>query len=105
LKFQDKYLFSILEIDNEVINRELEKQFNESLQSKITHTHHGGLGFHGDGSSASSSSDWHNQTTKTQFVPAKTEVGSSLDHVVIDSSKTTEDKSSDKQEKKKKSKS
>ncbi|CAF0819704.1 unnamed protein product [Rotaria sp. Silwood1] len=100
-------------VENETIERELEKQFNEGLQSKITHTHHEGLGFHGDNSSsASSSSDWHHQSTKTKFVPAKTEVGSSMEHVQVDDNKKEEDKSNDKQnkssekqEKKKKSKS
>ena len=38
----------ILEVEDEKIQRNLEKQFNEGLQSKIAHTHHGGLGFHGE---------------------------------------------------------
>jgi hypothetical protein len=60
----------ILEIEIETINRDLEKQFNESLQSKILYTHHEGLGFHGN---ASISSNEHHQ----QFVPATTETRSS----------------------------
>jgi hypothetical protein len=88
------------------MNLELEQQFNESLQSKIAHTHHGGLGFHGDGSSTSSTGDWQHQSTKTKFVPAKTEVGSAMDHVIVDQTEKVEDKSSDdKKDKKKKSKS
>jgi hypothetical protein len=105
LNFKLKKLFSILEDENETINRELEKQFNEGLQSKIAHTHHGGLGFHGDNSSASSSNDWQHQSTKAKFVPAKIEVGSSMDHVKVDDTEKVDDKSNDKQEKKKNSKS
>ena len=85
----------ISETETESINRELEKQFNESLQSKIAHTHHGGLGFHGDNTSASSSGDWQHQVPKTKFVPAKIEVNES---------EQTSDKQDD-EEKKKKSKS
>ncbi|CAF0942015.1 unnamed protein product [Rotaria sordida] len=66
--------------ENEAINLDLEKQFNESLQSKILYTHHEGLGFHGsDTSTASSSNDWHHQQVKTKFVLATTtETGASL---------------------------
>ncbi|CAF2775612.1 unnamed protein product [Rotaria sp. Silwood2] len=100
-------------VENETIERELEKQFNEGLQSKITHTHHIGLGFHGDDSgSASNSADWHHQSTKAKFVPAKTDAEPSTEHVQIDDNKKEEEKSNDKQnkssekqEKKKKSKS
>ncbi|CAF1272067.1 unnamed protein product [Rotaria sordida] len=111
-------------VENETIERELEKQFKEGLQSKIAHTHHEGLGFHGDnsGSASSSSGDWHHQSAKAKFVPAKTDVGSSMEHVEIDSNKEEEEqeeeeeekdksnndkqnKSSEKQEKKKNSKS
>ncbi|CAF2480078.1 unnamed protein product [Rotaria sp. Silwood2] len=65
--------------ENEAINLELEKQFNEGLQSKILHTHHEGLGFQGsDISTASCSNDLHHQKAKTKFVPATTtETGSS----------------------------
>lgn len=110
-------LFSTIEVENETIERELEKQFNEGLQSKIIHRHHGGLGFHGDTSGgASSSSDWKHESTKNKFVPAKTEDGSSLDQIHVDKKKKNDDedkdepndkekKSSEKQEKKKKSKS
>jgi len=104
-EFSIKYSFSISEEETEQIARELEKQFNEGLQSKIAHIHHGGLGFHGDNPPSSSTNDWQHQSTKTKFVPAKTEVGSSMDHVVVDDTKIVDDKSSDKQEKKKKSKS
>jgi outer membrane biogenesis lipoprotein LolB len=83
-----------LEVETETIERELEQQFKESLQSKIAHTHHGGLGFHADSSSASSSGDWKHQPVKSNFVPAKTEVGSSMDHVKVSESdkKETKDK-------------
>ncbi|UJR10148.1 hypothetical protein I4U23_014365 [Adineta vaga] len=93
--------------ETEIINRELEKQFNESLQSKITHTNHGGLGFHGESSGASSSNDWQHQLTKTKFVAAKTDEGASMEHVAIETTKKDdeEEKPSDKQEKKKKRKS
>ncbi|CAF1027671.1 unnamed protein product [Adineta steineri] len=102
-------------VETETINRELERQFNESLQAKITHAHHEGLGFH-DGSfknsGASSSTDWKHQSTKLAFVPAKTEVGASMDHVVVENvekeeekTEKQEEKSSDKHEKKKKRKS
>jgi hypothetical protein len=95
----------ILEAETETINHELEKQFNEGLQSKIAHIHHGGLGFHGDTPSASSSDDWQHQSAKAKFVPAKTEVGSSIDHVKVNESEKVDDQTSDKQEKKTKSKS
>ena len=79
---------AFLETDTETINRDLEKQFNESLQSKLMHTHHGGLGF----SEGSSSHDWHQPSKKLTFVPAAT---APSDHAV------TTDK--EKPEKKKKS--
>jgi hypothetical protein len=64
----------ILEIENETINRELEKQFNEGLQSKILHTHHEGLGFYNNETSTPSiSNDWHHQQLKETFVPTTTE--------------------------------
>ncbi|CAF2974190.1 unnamed protein product [Rotaria socialis] len=93
--------------ENESIERELEKQFNEGLQAKITHAHHEGLGFHGESTGLTSSAgDWHSQSTKTKFVPAKTDGGSSLDHVQIEKSDTKQqDKTSEKQDKNKKSKS
>ena len=84
--------FFLLEVENETIERELEKQFTESLQSKIAHTHHGGLGFHADNSSASSSGDWKHQPVKSNFVPAKTEVGASMDHVQVNESDKSEKK-------------
>jgi hypothetical protein len=105
LNFKLKTYFEILEVETETINQELEKQFNEGLQSKIAHIHHGGLGFHGDNPSASSSNDWQHQPIKAKFVPAKTEVGSSLDHVKVDNTEKVDEKSTDKQEKKKKPKS
>jgi len=72
-------IFICLEIENETINRELEKQFNEGLQSKILHTHHEGLGFlSSEPSTHSSSDDWHHQQIKTKFVPATTKTGSSI---------------------------
>ncbi len=95
----------ILEAETETIEQDLEKQFNEGLQSKIAHIHHGGLGFHGDNPSASSSGDWQHQPTKSTFVPAKEEVGSSMDHVKINESEKTDDQTSDKKEKKTKPKS
>lgn len=114
LKIKTKILCSILEVETETINRDLEKQFNESLQSKITHTHHIGLGFHGDNTSASSSNDWQHQLPKTKFVPAKTETGAAMDHVKVEeqlndkkdkttksSTENTNDKVDDKKEKKK----
>jgi len=56
------------QVETETINRELEKQFNEGLQSKIAHTHHGGLGFHGSGnSSTTNSADWQHQSTKEMY--------------------------------------
>lgn len=67
---KSRFIHLVSEAENETINRELEKQFNESLQSKITHTRHGGLGFQGSTSSASSSNDWHDHSSKTAFVPA-----------------------------------
>jgi hypothetical protein len=99
------FVLLILEAETETINHELEKQFNEGLQSKIAHIHHGGLGFHGDAPSASSSDDWQHQSAKAKFVPAKTEVGSSIDHVKVNESEKVDDQTSDKQEKKTKSKS
>jgi hypothetical protein len=96
--------FYILEEETETINHDLEQQFNESLQSKIAHTHHIGLGFHGESNSTSSSGDWKHEPIKTKFVPAKTEVGASMDHVVVDEAPKDEEKSGDKQVKKKKSK-
>ncbi|CAF0932172.1 unnamed protein product [Adineta steineri] len=65
-------------VENETIDRELEKQFNEGLQSKILHTHHEGLGFYENetANNASSSQDWHHQQITTKFVPAKLENGS-----------------------------
>ncbi|CAF1505596.1 unnamed protein product [Rotaria magnacalcarata] len=64
--------------ENEAINLGLEKQFNESLQSNILHTHHEGLGFQGgDISIPSSSNDCHNHPIKTKFVPASPVIASS----------------------------
>ncbi|CAF4255269.1 unnamed protein product, partial [Rotaria magnacalcarata] len=58
-------LFSLLEAENESIERELEKQFNEGLQAKVAHAHHEGLGFHGESTGLTSSAgDWHSQSTK-----------------------------------------
>ncbi|CAF0753654.1 unnamed protein product [Rotaria sp. Silwood1] len=81
---------------NEAINLELEKQFNEGLQSKILHTHHEGLGFHGsDISTASSSNDWHHEQVKTKFVPATTteSVPSSLNEAIPKELDNTKNKS------------
>ena len=97
--------FYILEAETETINHDLEQQFNEGLQAKITHTHHIGLGFHGESNSTSSSSDWKHEPAKLKFVPARTEVGAAMDHVVVDETPKDEEKSSDKQVKKRKSKS
>ena len=65
--------------------------------------HHSGLGFHGESSNASSSGDWKHQSTKATFVPAKTEVGSAMDHVKVDPIEEIEEKSSEKQDKEKSS--
>jgi hypothetical protein len=84
------YFFVFLEIQNETINRELEKQFNEGLQSKILHTHHEGLGFlSSEPSTTSPSDDWHHQQMKTKFVPATTKTGSSS----LNKTETKDDKS------------
>ncbi|CAF4474332.1 unnamed protein product, partial [Rotaria magnacalcarata] len=84
--------------ENESIERELEKQFNEGLQAKVAHAHHEGLGFHGESTGLTSSAgDWHSQSTKTKFVPAKTEVESSLDHVQIGNKEKIKEKSDTKQ--------
>ena len=96
----------ISEAETESINRELEQQFNESLQSKINHTHHGGLGFHGDSTSASSSGDWQHQAPTTKFIAAKTDAGASVEHVKVDEqNEKVADTSNDKSEEKKKKKS
>ena len=61
----------MIEIEYETIDRELEKQFNEGLQSKILHTHHEGLGFYNnEATSTSTFNDWHDQQYKTKFIPA-----------------------------------
>ncbi|UJR35889.1 hypothetical protein I4U23_028632 [Adineta vaga] len=67
-------------IENETINRDLEKQFNECLQSKILHTHHEGLGFHADETSTntSNSNDECHQELKRKFIPATTQTTSSI---------------------------
>jgi hypothetical protein len=93
------YNMRIVGTDNECINRELEKQFNNSLQSKIAHPRHGGLGFQ---NCASSSSDWHQQSTKTMFVPATKPIESlSTDQ----NQASKKDEKEDKTDKKRKSKS
>lgn len=56
----------ILETETESINRSLEKQFNEGVQSKILHTHHEGFGFHSETNGSSDHKD------KLFFVPAST---------------------------------
>jgi hypothetical protein len=44
------------------------KQFNECLQSKLLHTHHEGLGFHGIETGATSNLDeWHNQKNENEI--------------------------------------
>lgn len=62
-----------VEIENETIDRELEKQFNESLQSKILHTHHEGLGF----CERESAPDESDHRPATKFVRGTTETGDS----------------------------
>ena len=75
------------------------------MQSKINHTHHGGLGFHVDSTSTSSSDDWKQQPSAAKFVPAKTEPVASLDDVKGDQDEKVAETSSDKHEEKKKKKS
>ena len=87
--------------ENETINRELEKQFNESLQSKITHARHGGLGFQSGGGAASSSNDWRDQSAKTAFVPASAPV----QQVSVEETTSTEEEKEKKKKKKKERKS
>jgi hypothetical protein len=91
----DTFMSLCLEVQDETIDRELEKQFNEGLQSKILHTHHEGLGFHGDEcSTISSSDDSHHQQMKTKFVSAVTETKSpSLHNAVSKESEKVQDKS------------
>lgn len=52
--------------ETESINRSLEKQFNESVQSKILHTHHEGFGFHSETNGSADHKD------RLIFVPAST---------------------------------
>jgi hypothetical protein len=81
------------------------KQFNECLQSKILHTHHEGLGFHGMQTGATSNSDeWHNQQMKTKFVPATTDtrLSSSSSRIVTKESEKTKDPSDSNDKKQKK---
>lgn len=65
-----------LEVENEEIDRDLEKRFNESLQSKILHTHHEGLGFHADEKISHSSDSI--QPASTKFIPATSQISSSM---------------------------
>ena len=62
-----------VEVENESINRELEKQFNEGLQSQILHTHYEGLGFHSNECQPPSTSD---NPHRQSFVRATTETRS-----------------------------
>ena len=87
-----KTLIFYQEAENETIDRQLEMQFNEGLQSKIAHTHHEGFGFHGDRTSPSSSSDWQqHESTKTTFVPARKAEEASADHTEVDNNEKVED--------------
>ncbi|CAF1200114.1 unnamed protein product [Adineta ricciae] len=63
-------------VENEEIDRDLEKQFNESLQSKILHTHHEGLGFHANEKIPHNSDSI--QPTSTKFIPATNQISSSI---------------------------
>lgn len=96
-------------MENETINRELEKQFNEGLHSKIAHVRHGGLGFQTSGnSSASSSTDWRDHSAKATFVPASSPVEKlevkQMASTDIDQAEEKKDESEEKKEKKEKKK-
>ena len=65
--------FFLVEIENECLNRELEKQFNEGLQSQILHDYYEDLACHTN--QCKTSSEPHT-THQQYFVPATTETQS-----------------------------
>lgn len=67
------FLSYLIEIENESLNRELEKQFNEGLQSQILHDYYEDLACHPNQCKTSPES---HTTHRQYFVPATTDTQS-----------------------------